>query len=566
MLYERVRALFLLAVAAGCLVVGSLLQPAMTRVRADFALHEDVLAQMPPELVIATTALGGFRGLLVDAVWLRARKLEIDGKFWELVQLYDWIGKLEPHLDRIWAYNAWNMAYNVVAQLKNSEERWQWIWRAIETLRDQGLKYNPRSVEIYRELSWIFFQKISRETDEHQLYYKHRLALHVMEKLQIPAVPVLNVERLAEAPLTRDELNRQLLAEEGERLRWFFGVADNVREFDVVQAYLDARQDRTKIPPERRRRGNEPAFANIWRRIQDFLLAERLRTHFGLDPRKMLQLEKEYGQMDWRLPDPHAIYWATLGLERSQNLDLKERIKLHRIILFSLCQLYRQGAITYMDNDPYGDIIFTYNLRYVDPVDRLYRKLIDEYKNPKGKDAIDFSDSLRDGHMYHLQESLFLLYFAGLQKDAERYLKMLQRDYPSDRWKDLSLEEYIYGQIKKMVEEWGTYAQVRNLIDNLLVQTLINLAVGRTDLAVMYEAFAKRAYLWFREDFVMHRQDRGTDARMIPTWEEVYREVTLSALEGKYPSIPPYLVSRLREIVKPPEPPKKPEEKERLAP
>ncbi len=55
-----------------------------------------------PQIVLLTHLLGGFKGLLVDAVWLRAVKLQQQGKYWELYQLYDWMGKLEPRIEEIW--------------------------------------------------------------------------------------------------------------------------------------------------------------------------------------------------------------------------------------------------------------------------------------------------------------------------------------------------------------------------------------------------------------------------------------------------------------------------------
>ena len=41
-------------------------------------------------------ALGGFRGLLADILWIRAISLQEQGKYFELVQLADWIQKLQP--------------------------------------------------------------------------------------------------------------------------------------------------------------------------------------------------------------------------------------------------------------------------------------------------------------------------------------------------------------------------------------------------------------------------------------------------------------------------------------
>ena len=145
--------------------------------RSEFDLiSSSPLESAPPELVLATTALGGFRGIVVDYLWIRAMELQRSGKFFELVQIYDWIGKMEPRMEMVWGHNAWNMAYNISVELPSAEERWVWIKRGIELLRDEGLKYNPGSIMLYRELAWIYLHKIGKFHDRFHWYYKMKLA------------------------------------------------------------------------------------------------------------------------------------------------------------------------------------------------------------------------------------------------------------------------------------------------------------------------------------------------------------------------------------------------------
>ena len=94
---------------------------------------------------------------MVDLLWLRAMKLQDDGKYFELVQLSDWIGLLEPYLPVVWRFNAWNLSYNISVEFPTGEERWNWVYQGIKLLRDKALKYIPNSSEIYQELSWIYF-------------------------------------------------------------------------------------------------------------------------------------------------------------------------------------------------------------------------------------------------------------------------------------------------------------------------------------------------------------------------------------------------------------------------
>src|SRR5207249_1078810 len=55
----------------------------------------------PPVLVFTTVALGGFRGLIANALWVRAADLQEQDKYFEKVQLADWITKLQPHFTTV---------------------------------------------------------------------------------------------------------------------------------------------------------------------------------------------------------------------------------------------------------------------------------------------------------------------------------------------------------------------------------------------------------------------------------------------------------------------------------
>ena len=45
----------------------------------------------PPLVVITTVALGSFRGIIADLLWLRAESLKNKHSYYEMVQLANWI-------------------------------------------------------------------------------------------------------------------------------------------------------------------------------------------------------------------------------------------------------------------------------------------------------------------------------------------------------------------------------------------------------------------------------------------------------------------------------------------
>jgi hypothetical protein len=102
--------------------------------------------------------------------------LQEQDKYFEQVQLSDWITKLEPHFVQVWLVQAWNMAYNISVKFRDPYDRWRWVQRGIELLRDDGLRYNPKEPLIYRELGWFFQHKIGQNLDDAHLIYKYEWA------------------------------------------------------------------------------------------------------------------------------------------------------------------------------------------------------------------------------------------------------------------------------------------------------------------------------------------------------------------------------------------------------
>src|SRR5262245_64747561 len=175
---SRLKKTLLLALAAILLAGVSQVQQALNRERDRLGLTRvEPLENAPPVLAFTTVALGGFRGLISNALWIRASDLQDEDKFFEMAQLADWITKLEPHFVHVWLVQAWNMAYNISVKFKDYPDRWRWVKRGIELLRDDGLRYNPNETLIYRELGWFFQHKVGQNLDDAHLYYKQSWAI-----------------------------------------------------------------------------------------------------------------------------------------------------------------------------------------------------------------------------------------------------------------------------------------------------------------------------------------------------------------------------------------------------
>ena len=252
----------LLALSAALLLtVGGQFQNYLNRERVELGftpLPND--PAMPPMLALTTQALGGFRGLIANALWIRANDLQLSDQYFEMVQLARWITALEPRFVQVWTVQAWNMAYNISVKFTAPEDRWRWVRHGIELLRDDALRYNPDEALIYRELAWFFQHKMGANLDDAHFYYKTAWAIEMDKALN----------------------------------------------------------------PARRLSDGHPDFAELVNPQTDEAraIATTLRDTFKLDPKKMKEVDDHYGPFDWRLPEAHAIYWAYLGLAKSKPSDL----------------------------------------------------------------------------------------------------------------------------------------------------------------------------------------------------------------------------------------------------
>ncbi len=168
--------ILLLIIIAG-FALGGFMNRRLVDQRRDYGITQaDPLVNAPPLVVFTTVAFGGFRGIVADLLWLRSSRLQEEGKYFELVQLADWITKLEPRFTQVWAYHAWNLAYNISVLFDDPESRWRWVRHGFSMLRDEGLRYNPGEPGLLFELGWIFQHKLGGNTDDAHRFYKRAWA------------------------------------------------------------------------------------------------------------------------------------------------------------------------------------------------------------------------------------------------------------------------------------------------------------------------------------------------------------------------------------------------------
>ena len=141
-----------------------------------------------PCLAFTTVALGGFRGLIANSLWIRANDLAERRKIFRNGSAGRLDHEARTHFVQVWLMQAGTWLITFRSSSLTIGDRWRWVQRGIEFLRDDGLQYCPKEALVYRELAWFFQHKMGQNLDDAHLYYKQAWATE-MNALLGPANP-----------------------------------------------------------------------------------------------------------------------------------------------------------------------------------------------------------------------------------------------------------------------------------------------------------------------------------------------------------------------------------------
>jgi len=503
----------LLLLLAGLCVVALCIRSVQNRMnvmRREYKLTEtEPLENAPPVVAFTTVALGGFRGLLADLLWLRLNRLQEQGSYFEMVQLASWIVKLQPRFTGAAAFLAWNMAYNVSVSFTSYEDRWRWVRKGIELLRDEALRYNPGAPELYKELAWIYAHKMAQYSDDANRYYKLQLA---REMIRVFGEYPPDWDALGAAPGTVEGLKNAI----GEDCEFWELLRKHGWSFDDFEEEF---RRLGKFPPEIA----QAAAKAPWGRTVELCLRKRwLKKVYKLDSAHMQRLVQTYGPLDWRLPEAHAVYWASLGLESAER---NVNIQCERVIFQSLNLAFKTGRLIYLKDIDYLEM--APNLALVDAVDRQYRKSMARHPD---------NTSVRAAYENFLVDAVVLLYQFGLREKAKEYLDKARKEFGSQtkRYRK-SLDEFALDELTKDLKA-ASYHQAQDAVQGYLLNAYYALALGEYDRANAMEDIAARIWKKYMR-FIAGTEKR----RRLPPYPQMKRNAAKRCLK----LFPPQLAARL---------------------
>ncbi len=486
-------------------------------------ISNEPLENAPPSLAFATVAMGAFRGLVVDILWLRADRLKEQGQFFDAKQLAEWITTLQPRFASVWEFQGWNMAYNISVAIPASQpqERWRWVKNGYELLRDRGIVLNPKSIGLYRELARIFQDKIGSVRDDVHKYYKLQLATG-MEPLLGPADNQY-FKALAEAPTDWQQIIKDANV---VPIITALKSADKAFADDdkFVSNYLSLRQNPARFKPEAFRTIDDFRGTAALRKLDIFAKAYHLRKVWKLDPVLMQQLNQNHGPvdwndpntplpLDWRHPDSHAIYWAVKGLQKAgKEGSSTSEINTDRIVNHSLQNLFRNGRIFIYDvpaqtpsdsssQTPTKEVFLRSDLRMFDAYNKSALARIKKYEElGLEKTKTGSLQSFKDGHRNMLKNAIFSFYQAGHRRRAQKIYKKMRQLYPSDDFK-VPLDTFVWNRLREELRNIGLN-NAKEIIQMMLRESYFRYAVRDDDEAFGREKMAKEIYDYYQSAYL----------------------------------------------------------------
>ena len=474
--------------------------------RAQLTYADEASEADPPEVAVGV-ALGAFRGMFVNYLWLRANRLKEEGKFYEAIELSNAITRLQPRFPRVWVFHAWNMAYNISVATNTASERWTWVRAGIDILRDEGIPRNPNELLLYKELAWIFNHKIQGFSDDANWLYKRELAREWQIVLgEPPELPDLDTERATElmvgwlqpvvdAPATVEGV----IAAELSDLRAnaepdeSFGAGDTtvsrlLDELESIEVELGeellkltavslafraavesaagegvaAEQLRASMRRDLRERSllngeldallNDPAYADAWDRLLPFVRKRVLMDEYNMSPARMQRYTEVFGPLDWRHPSSHAIYWSAVGVDRAlgrMSTSNFNTLNTDRMVVQALQELFRSGDVHYDILADEGSFFTMYNLHFADRYGAVLETLAERAGRSQDRSQRIYT-TYGQGYMNFVANVTRIMYQLGQYEEAERYFRIYRtsewinlNDYYTDVYASMTLDEFV---------------------------------------------------------------------------------------------------------------------------
>jgi hypothetical protein len=454
---------------------------------------------LPPTLALTSIALGPLKGMIASALLWRAIDKEDKKEYFESFQLSRMITALQPTYAGVWTYQGFNLAFNIAATHKSKEERWPWILRGIELMRDEGLAYNPGNSEIRHDIMRTIKDKID-STDTESAYFKNQWTILMLNYFKAGDLEELKILLQAETKL-------EILKQHPDVIALANIAKDNkIDLFDFVNHPPELHYNYISIllggqlPTEKSRLQIESALRKIYFYHRRSIIEQDLK----FDIQRCISIDTDYGPFDWRSHQATAIYW---GIEKEFDRFKTGGINFTRMATGLLLSSFYEGKVIY--NTSNDSFTRGSNMDGLAKIHRYYDDLL----------AFDPSARNHKSHRIFLENAITICYNSN-QSEAARDLfeHYSENNYSGD--KNLTYEQFILTGMMNTIKR-GTAKESLAIVEAILKNSF---NAARSQNYELSQGLRNRAFLVWKT----HNKLYGKSSKALPS----IREIEKSAREN----------------------------------
>lgn len=146
----------------------------LAQLRSKYELGESDLGDVDPSSAAMNLVLLGMRGVAVNLLWVDLDKQK-DMKRWaEMQAVTESIVRLQPHFEKVWEFNGWNLAFNTSAEWDAVPDRYYWVKTGGKFLK-RGVERNRKSTHLQYHVANVYQKKIgiADESKQYRKFFMH---------------------------------------------------------------------------------------------------------------------------------------------------------------------------------------------------------------------------------------------------------------------------------------------------------------------------------------------------------------------------------------------------------
>ena len=448
----------------------------------------------------------GFRGLAADAVFLKCVNLQDEKRYEDIPVLAGWLISLQPDFKEAVTYWASNLAWNISAVHGDYELRWQWVRHGIELLKDKAIPaYN--APEYHLEMARIYFMRIGEIIERADVVFKTKLLV-----LMSGILGKWDMTNLASAASDVYDMNE---------------VLGDGRFEMIMEAHSTDEEALYNVFKEFRRIDLSDVSEFEKEVIELYLRRRLLFDETGIDAVVAADVNEIYGELDWRLADSLAVYWAHTGRERALELEVNP-YRYESMLMRALLRVLQNGTLFYL-NEGY-ELQTSPNFEVVDYLDGLFPVMLRQYKRSE--------KAIKNNHRNFLLAAISLFYAYGEESRAKDYFIRFRQFFPEEA-KSYSLNELALSGLSGAGSSHD-YRSVQTLISGLYRRMFEYLGTGEPEKARALEQTAAKAWKSYKLNVDVADYEKG---KLPPL-----RSIRSSVYESLKGDLPQSLIERIKKM------------------